>query len=186
MTEQRGKGDRSTLLDRFYTVGVIVKGIDGAVEFLIGMILLFTPALAHDALAAISSEAAENQNVVRQFIAAYVDNLDDQLARSGTTFLVVFLILHGVVKLVLVYCLLRKLHRVYPIALAVLLAFLGYQVYAIVMRPTVGAVILAVLDAVAAAVGNHRAQRLGAVLVGLRHRTAVGGLTNQNIMVVRD
>lgn len=40
-------------------------------------------------------------------------------------FLMVYVIVHGGIKVGLVYCLLRKYHQAYPIALVVLAAFLG-------------------------------------------------------------
>ncbi|HAM27978.1 MAG TPA: hypothetical protein DCP11_15115 [Microbacteriaceae bacterium] len=134
-------------IDVAYTIGVVVKGIDGAIEFLVGVLLLVAPGLVHVVLAAAASEAREGSSAANAFIADYVARLDSQLARSGLAFLITFLIIHGVVKLVLVYCLLRKFHRVYPIALAVLIVFLAYQVYAFVTAPSIGMAVFTLLDA---------------------------------------
>lgn len=139
---------RWTLLDIFYFIGVILKGIDGAIELLVGLVLLIAPSIPHLALSAIATEAGEGSGPIRVFIAGYVENLDDRLAQGGLGFLIAFLIVHGVVKLVLVYCLLRRLHRAYPYALAVLILFLAYQVYTVVVSPTIGLILLTVLDAV--------------------------------------
>lgn len=139
---------RWTPLDVFYFIGVILKGIDGAIELLVGLVLLLAPSIPHLALSAIAAEAGEGSGPIRVFIAGYVENLDDRLAQSGLGFLMAFLIVHGVVKLVLVYCLLRRLHRAYPYALAVLILFLAYQVYTALVSPTIGLILLTVLDAV--------------------------------------
>lgn len=139
---------RRTPLDWFYDIGVIIKGIDGAIEFLAGLLLWISPRVVHLVLTAIAGEAREGKTATRHFIAGYVARLDSQLARSGLVFLIVFLVIHGAVKLALVYCLLRKIHRAYPIALAVLTAFLGYQIYALVTAPSIGFVIFTVLDAI--------------------------------------
>ena len=139
---------RRTPLDWFYDIGVIIKGIDGAIEFLAGLVLWISPRVVHLVLTAIAGEAREGKTATRHFIAGYVARLDSQLARSGLVFLIVFLVIHGAVKLALVYCLLRKIHRAYPIALAVLTAFLAYQIYALVTAPSIGFVIFTVLDAI--------------------------------------
>lgn len=141
-------GTRWTVLDVFYEIGVILKGVDGLVELLVGILLLIAPRMPHDALHAVKSELVEHSTPLRAFVAGYVQNLDNRLVQSGVTFLVLFLILHGVVKLVLVYCLLRRIHRAYPYALAVLIAFLGYQVYTLIVAPTIGMAVLTVIDAV--------------------------------------
>jgi uncharacterized membrane protein len=134
-------------IDVAYTIGVIVKGIDGAIEFVVGVLLLVAPALVHLVMAAAAAEVREGHTSASRFIADYVARLDSQLARSGLAFLIAFLVVHGVVKLVLVYCLLRKFHRIYPIALAVLALFLVYQVYAFITGPSIGMAVFAVLDA---------------------------------------
>lgn len=137
---------RWTLLDKFYEVGVIVKGIDGAIELAVGIVLLVAPSMPHHALVAVAAEAGEGMDPFRQFIANYLENLDDQLAHTGLGFLIAFLLVHGLVKLALVYFLLRRIHRAYPYALAVLTAFLLYQLYTLATAPTVGMAVLTVID----------------------------------------
>ncbi|HEY2643395.1 MAG TPA: DUF2127 domain-containing protein [Galbitalea sp.] len=139
---------RTTLLDRFYFVAVAVKGIDGAVELVVGTLLLVFPTLPHVALESISAHALTWQTPIGQFVANYTEGLDDQLAAGGSAFLVVFLIAHGVIKLALVYCLLRRWYRAYPVALVVLALFFVYQLYLCVVQPTVAIILFAVLDAV--------------------------------------
>lgn len=136
-----------TTLDRIYFLGVIIKGIDGAIELIVGLLLWITPGIVHAVLAAALNEAKEGSTAIERFIADYVARLDTDLARSGLVFLIIFLIVHGAVKLVLVYCLLRRIHRAYPIALAVLTAFLLYQAYAFITAPSIGLAIFTVLDA---------------------------------------
>ena len=137
-----------TLLDRFYFVGVAIKGIDGAIELIVGLALLFAPALLHSALEATADRASAGDSALSQFIGSYLENLDNSLTKSGLIVVILFLSLHGAIKLALVYCLLRKLHRVYAIALIVLGLFLVYQLYLFVVTPTVTLGLFTVLDAV--------------------------------------
>jgi uncharacterized membrane protein len=158
---RRGRA-RAGLLDVSYYAAVLVKGVDGAIELVAGSVLVFVPGLATYALVAVSAEAAESRAPLRQWLAGYVENLDDEVARTGVLFLVVFLLLHGLVKLVLVYCLLHRYRWAYPYALAVLTAFLGFQLYILVTTPTVSMALLTALDA------------LIIVLVGLEYRRLTG------------
>jgi uncharacterized membrane protein len=134
-------------IDRVYYLGVIFKGVDGAVEFVAGLVLLFAPQLPQTMLGSLSAEAAEQQTPLRVFLANYIESLDDKLASAGVLFLVLYLLLHGAIKLVLVYCLLRRIHAAYPWAIAILVAFLGYQLYTTVVSPSIALVFLDLFDA---------------------------------------
>lgn len=132
-----------------YKLGVVVKGFDGLVEVTAGIALFLSPGIVHKTLSGLAGTAHHHHSHTAQFIATYVARLDGDLAKSGLTFLIVFLIGHGLVKLVLVYCLLRRLVCAYPYALGVLGLFLVYQLYVIVRDPTaIGMWLFSALDAV--------------------------------------
>ena len=137
---------RPTVLDRFYDVGVVLKGIDGAVELAVGLLLWLAPGPLTSLLGRASEDLAAEQSEIRRTLAEYVARLDHDLSYGPLTFVIFFLILHGVVKLALVYCLLKKLYWAYPFALALLSLFLVYQVYALLTRPTVWMLIFTLLD----------------------------------------
>ena len=59
-----------------------------------------------------------------------------------------YLLTHGLVKIVLVGALLRNKLWAYPWMIAVLVAFIGYQLYRIAVGPTAGMVALTIFDAV--------------------------------------
>ncbi|MEO7904710.1 MAG: DUF2127 domain-containing protein [Candidatus Saccharimonadales bacterium] len=137
---------RRRWFEGIYSIGVGLKGIDGLVELAAGTALLISPQLVHIALQAFASELGEQNIHNFRFIIEYIARADSDLARSGLTFLIVFLITHGVVKLGLVYCLLKKITRAYPVALAVLVAFLLYQAYVLVIHPSIAMAIFTLLD----------------------------------------
>jgi len=132
--------------ERIYKIGVAVKGFDGLVELIVGMALWISPALVHRALTVLAGELGEHQGRTIQFITNYVARLDGDLARSGLSFLIFFLILHGIVKLVLVYCLLKEIVKAYPYALAILGLFFVYQLYVFIVSPTIGMALFTLLD----------------------------------------
>lgn len=136
------------LFNTIYDLGIIVKGIDGFIELAAGILLWVSPSLAHTLLMGVHNELLEGSVPhVQQYIAQYVGRLDTQLAAAGLTFLIIFLISHGVIKLALVYALLKKIVQAYPIALVILGLFLVYQVYVFIRAPTIGMAFFSILDA---------------------------------------
>ena len=142
-----GKWSRPTVLDRVYDIGVILKGFDGAVELVIGLLLWLAPGVLAGLAGMAADELASATSRFKQDLATSIGRLDHALSQGPLTFVIFFLILHGVVKLVLVYCLLKKIHWAYPYAIALLGLFLVYQLYALVTRPTVWMLVFTLLDA---------------------------------------
>lgn len=129
-------------------VGVGLKGVDGFIELVAGLALLISPTLLHSILQAIVGEAHEHNGLFYRYIAENIAHVDGDLAHGGTTFLIVFLVSHGIIKIVLVYCLIREIIWTYPYALGALVLFLIYQIYACFATPGFAVIFFAVLDAV--------------------------------------
>ena len=136
-----------TLLDKTYEIGILIKGIDGTLEMLGGLLLLtisphnlnrITDFLTQDAL----------QENPHNFIATHIAHWGHNLATGHNLFAIVFLLTHGLVKVVLVTCLLLNKLWAYPWALAVLSLFLVYQVYLLITKPGFGMAVLSVLDVI--------------------------------------
>ncbi|GAA0999742.1 DUF2127 domain-containing protein [Subtercola frigoramans] len=140
-------GRRARLLELVYRVGIIIKGIDGLIELVAGLLLWVAPGLLRAALAPLVRTDSDDETL-RLFIAQYAGRLDATLAAGASAFVIVFLLTHGVVKLVLVYCLLKEYRWVYPYALAVLGLFAAYQIYTVIQKPSLGLIVLALLDIV--------------------------------------
>jgi len=139
---------RRTLLDRVFDVGVIIKGFDGAVELIVGLLLLLAPQAIDAVLDWIAGRARAETSRAGEFVATVVGHADAQLAGGGTGFLIAFLIAHGVIKLALVYALLRRIIKAYPWAIGILIAFLAYQLFVLVTAPSLGQVLFSVLDVI--------------------------------------
>ena len=140
---------RAPWFENAYRVGIAIKGFDGLVELVAGVALLVAPGIVHATLSAIFEATHLHEGHTSQFIAHYVARLDEDAARNGITFLIIFLIGHGLVKLVLVYCLLHRIVWVYPYALGALGLFLVYQLYVLALNPlSPGMWLFTVLDTV--------------------------------------
>ena len=135
--------------ERIYKTGIAIKGFDGLVEVVAGLVLVCAPSVLHVLLSTLTGYALQRHDVFDAFIAKHIARLDDDLARSGLLFLVIFLIGHGIVKLLLVYCLLKEILWAYPYALGALVLFLIYQLYVLVQDPlSIGMWLFTILDVI--------------------------------------
>ncbi|WP_295122239.1 DUF2127 domain-containing protein [uncultured Leifsonia sp.] len=138
---------KDRVLDLVFLLGVLFKGLDGLVEVVGGALLLFvTPAKVQSAAqAATSGELAEDPH---DLIANLVLHGVAHLQHGSLVFAAVYLLVHGIVKLAIVIALLVGSRRIYPWAMAALGAFLIFQIYELVTRPSIGVAVLTVFDAI--------------------------------------
>ena len=154
----RVRTPRSTF-ERVYSVVVAVKGLDGLVEFVAGLILLVAPRLTGSALNALATELAEGTSPLRAAAAASIAAAGGGLV-TGAAPLAVFLLVHGVVKLLTVYALIRRAVRWYPWALLALCALLVVQLVGVLTAPAIGGWVLVVLDVVVITLVGWEYERL--------------------------
>jgi uncharacterized membrane protein len=134
------------LLDRTFEVGIILKGLDGVVELVGGVLLLaVSPATIDRMLRGLTRR--ELSGDPHDLIASDLLRISHSLTSSAVRFAAVYLLLHGIVKVVLVAALLRNKMWAYPWMIAVLLAFVGYQLYRIAVQPALWLVLLTIFDA---------------------------------------
>jgi Predicted membrane protein len=133
--------------DRLFEIGIILKGLDGILETIGGLLLLaVTPATINRLAEWLTQhELSEDPN---DFIASHLLGYAHGLTGSAVTFAAVYLLLHGIVKIVLVAALLRNQIWAYPWMIGFLLIFIVYQLYRIVLSPTFGLTALTIFDAI--------------------------------------
>ena len=132
-------------LDQVFEIGIIGKGLNGAAELLGGLLLLFlTPSQIHRVIAALTQgELSEDPH---DFVATHLLHNGSGLTGQALLFGAIYLLAHGIVKVVLVVALLLNKIWAYPWMIGVLLLFIGYQIYRIALKPTAGLVALTVFD----------------------------------------
>lgn len=137
-------------LDRLFAIGIVAKGLNGAAELVGGLLLLLVgPDRLHRWVADLTlGELSEDPDDV---VARYLLRTSDGLNGDAVLFGAVYLLVHGLVKVVLVVALLRNKIWAYPWMIGVLLAFIAYQLYRIVLSPSPGLVALTVFDALVVA-----------------------------------
>ncbi|QDG89394.1 DUF2127 domain-containing protein [Pseudarthrobacter sp. NIBRBAC000502770] len=135
----------TALLDRTFRISLILKGLDGVLELIGGVLLLLvTPAQINGLVRFLTQhELAQDP---RDFVANALVHLTANLSGPASLFGAVYLLLHGVVKIVLVWAVLREKLWAYPWMIAFLLVFIAYQVYRISVEFTWGMVLLTAFD----------------------------------------
>lgn len=137
----------TTFLDKIYEIGIIVKGIDGILELAGGVLVLTISPHTINSLTNFLTQDALQENP-HNVIAVHIAKAGQHLASGHNLFAAAFLLTHGLVKVVLVTCLLLNKLWAYPWALGLLGLFLVYQVYLLITQPSFGMAFLSVLDAV--------------------------------------
>ncbi|MGN8025773.1 DUF2127 domain-containing protein [Microbacterium sp. 22242] len=120
-------------LDRVFAVSIVLKGLDGAVELIGGLILLFiSPARLREWLGDVVSFVLVGHE--RSPVFHWAIHLGDSWGTRTTLFAAAYLLLHGVIKVVLVWALLRQQLWAYPWMLAALGVFIALQCYELITR----------------------------------------------------
>jgi len=141
----RAPGSRPSLLDRTFFVSLILKGMDGMFELIGGVLLLVVTPAQIGAVARVLTqhELSEDPHDV---IANAVLRLTGSLNLSVAMFGAIYLLLHGAVKVILVWAVLRDRLWAYPWLIAFLLVFIAYQGYKLVTVFSWGLLLLTAFD----------------------------------------
>jgi uncharacterized membrane protein len=137
------------LLDQTFEVGIVLKGLDGVLEVLGGLLLLAVSPATIDRLVTglTQHELSEDPH---DFLATHLLRTARGLTGSAVLFGAVYLLAHGLVKVVLVAALLKNQLWAYPWTIAFLGVFIVYQLYRLSLKASVGLTALTIFDAVIA------------------------------------
>jgi uncharacterized membrane protein len=137
----------SPALDKTFKIGLVLKGLDGILEVIGGILLLFVSPAAIDHLARVLT-AHELSEDPHDLIANYLLHTTSHLGRGTTIFGAIYLLSHGIAKIVLVVLVLRDKLWAYPWLIGLLLAFIAYQLYRITaVHFSIGLTLLTIFDA---------------------------------------
>jgi uncharacterized membrane protein len=137
----------SPALDTTFKIGLVLKGLDGILEVAGGILLLFLSphAIEHLVRALTAHELSEDPH---DLIARYLLHTTAHLSHGTTLFGAIYLLSHGIAKIVLVALVLRDKLWAYPWLIILLLAFIAYQLYRITaVHFSIGLTLLTVFDA---------------------------------------
>ena len=137
--------DRDRIVTGAFDIGVVLKGIDGVLEIAGGLFLLIVPltTIRHFLIWATGKELSEDP---KDFIATHLVHLANHLSVSGYRLTIAYLLVHGFVKVFLVYMLLKRRLWAYPTAIVIFVAFGVYQTYQFTFSHSLLLLALTVLD----------------------------------------
>jgi uncharacterized membrane protein len=130
-----------------FEIGVFLKGLNGLLELIGGVLLLvFPPSAIQDFIIRLTHKELTRDPT--DFIATHLQTAAQQLSVHAKTFAAIYLLSHGVIKGVLVYALIKDKLWAFPWAIGFFTAFGIYQIYRYFVEPSGMLIALTVLDAI--------------------------------------
>lgn len=137
---------RTSLAHAGFLVAIAIKGLDGALETLAGLLVWISGPWRFYTYV-IWTVAPELASHVGGHAARIVQHDAGQLAQSST-FVIIYLLAHGPLKLAIAIELLRGRLWIFPLASAVLLGFIVYMTVRAAEHPSAWLLAFALLDAI--------------------------------------
>jgi uncharacterized membrane protein len=130
-----------------FDIGIFFKGVDGVLE-IVGGLLLFV--VRPETITGIVTTLTQHElsEDPHDIIASQLAQLVQEFSASAQVFAGVYLLSHGVIKVVLVASLFREQLWAYPAAIVVFTVFIGYQLYRYALEPSTSMIVLSVLDVI--------------------------------------
>lgn len=132
-------------IHRLFEFAIFVKGVDGALETIGGLVLLFVPLHSLDTIMRWLL-AHELSTEPHDWLARAASRLVESLSLDTKLFASVYLIGHGLVKVLLVYALWREKLWAFPLALGFIALFVAYQLYRYTHTHSIALLIFALVD----------------------------------------
>ena len=132
-------------LDQIFRISLWLKTLDALLEIIGGSLLFFvTPQfINHWAEKLTRGELSVNPH---DFIANFILHSANHLTVRSTTYAAIYLLIHGVVKLVALAAVLKDKFWGYPLLIVVLAVFIIYQTIQLIHHLTYGLLILDLFD----------------------------------------
>jgi len=134
-----------SLLRGTFRTGITLKGIDGFFETIGGVLLWFVHPSALNAIVRFLSEH-ELSGDPHDFIAVHVLHTSETLLRGDKGFASLYLLSHGVTKIILMVALWMNELWAYPLTIFVFAAFSAYQMYRYSHTHSIALVLLTIFD----------------------------------------
>jgi uncharacterized membrane protein len=133
-------------LDRVFRVSVTLKAIDGVLEILGGLLLLLVSPGQLNAIARSLTQHELSQDP-HDIIANHLLRATSGLTHGTTLYAGIYLLSHGIAKVVVIVAVLRGELWAYPAMIVLLGAFIAYQLYRLSFDLTIGLSLLTIFDA---------------------------------------
>ncbi|MDH3264153.1 MAG: DUF2127 domain-containing protein [Paracoccaceae bacterium] len=154
-----GPGELNSLLHRTFETSLVLKGLFALSELCLGLglYLIGSDAIVAAVHALTAHEISQDPtDPVARFLLAQVGGL----TRNVQHFYAFYLASHGALKLAMIALLLRGVLWAYPLSIVVLIGFVVYQLSLMSAGPSLGLVLLTLLDVAVIALTIHEYRRL--------------------------
>jgi uncharacterized membrane protein len=137
--------DSHALRHKLFQVGIILKGIDGVLEIIGGfLVLILSPHTLNRIVYLLTQhELSEDP---RDVVANYLIYAAKDFSVSDQLFGFIYLLSHGVIKIVLIMSLWKRRLWSYPVAIIFFSLFGVYQMYKYYLGHAPGWIVLTVID----------------------------------------
>jgi uncharacterized membrane protein len=135
----------SALRHKLFRVGIILKGIDGVLE-IIGafLILMISPQILNEIVYLLTQhELSEDP---KDIVANYLIHAANHFSVSSQLFGFIYLLSHGIIKIILIVSLWKQRLWSYPVAMIFFVLFGVYQMYKYSLEHSLGWIVLTILD----------------------------------------
>jgi uncharacterized membrane protein len=136
---------RRSLLDQTFHAGIMLKGLDGALEVLGGLLLWFLKPVDLNEIVRFLLQHDLSRDT-HNWISEHLLHAAAKTADANPAFASFFLLSHGVTKIALVLGLWMKKLWAYPLTIAVFAAFCVYQTYRYALTHSAWMLVLTILD----------------------------------------
>jgi uncharacterized membrane protein len=132
--------------ERLFKVAIAIKGIDGGLQFLGALVLIVIP----PSLITGFANAIISRNLLGDpdgTLSTHLNTAANNFANgSSRWFAIIYLLAHGVIKLALVWALVKRVMPAFPIAVVVLSGFVVYEVWRAINTHSIALPIFAAID----------------------------------------
>lgn len=134
-----------TTEDKVFVGSVLLKGLDGLLEFFGGLLLFFVKPEQIQGFVQLITQR-ELLHDPNDLVANYLVHAVKDIGGTTVTFLIVYLWVHAAIKLIAVIGLLKNWLWAYPFSLITLGILVLYQIYSIIIHHSIGMILLTIFD----------------------------------------
>jgi uncharacterized membrane protein len=128
-----------------FEIGLLMKGIDGLLEIIGSILLLFLTPDRYNWLIRLLTQHELSEDP-QDLFANYLINSSPSFSSSTQHFVVFYLLSHGIIKCILVLLLWRQKLWAYPLAILSLILFVVYQLYRYTFTHSAFLILLTIFD----------------------------------------
>lgn len=143
----KGFSNKNNIVHKSFEIGILLKGIDGVLEVIGGILLKFLNPDRLNKLTVLLTQHELSEDP-RDKISRYMINFSANFTVNTQNFGVFYLVSHGIVKIILVTLLWKRKIWAYPITIVSFVLFIIYQVYRYTIYHSMWLIVLSIFDVI--------------------------------------